>query len=127
MDPISDMFIRIKNAHKAHHEEVQFSYSKFKFEIAKLLERIGYVEAVERKGKRVKKTIEIVLRYDDQTPAIRDIKVISKQSRHLYASYRELKQSFRGGAVLVSTPKGLMTSSEARKAKVGGELVAEIW
>lgn len=127
MDPISDMFIRIKNAQRAAHETVQFPYSKYKHEIAKALERKGYVGGVERKGKRVKKTLELVLMYHEGYPVIHDVRLISKPSRRLYTPYKDLRNPPRGGTLIVSTPKGVLTSEEARKEKVGGELVAEIW
>ncbi len=127
MDPISDMFIRIKNAYKAGHEAVQIPYSKFKHEIAKTLERAGLTGEIERKGKRVRKTLEIKLKYKEEEAAINDIKLISKPSRRLYASYKDLVKPRHGGIVVLSTPKGVMTSQEARKDKVGGELIAEVW
>lgn len=128
MDPISDMFIRIKNAQIAGHETVQFGYSKFKHEIAKALERKGLVSAVERKGKRVKKTLEMKLFYKkDGDPAIHNVALISKPSRRLYAAYKELRPSRHGGMIVLSTPKGVFSSEEARREKVGGELIAEIW
>ncbi len=126
-DPISDMFIRIKNAQRAGHETVQFFYSKYKYEIAKVLGRTGYVGAIERKGKRVKKTIEITLQYKEKDPVIHDVKLLSKPSRRVYASYKELRPSRRGGVVMVSTPKGVLTTEEAKKEKMGGELIAEVW
>lgn len=127
MDPISDMFIRIKNAQKAGHETVQFSYSKYKHEIAKALERKGYVGGIERKGKRVKKTLELKLQYRDGDPVVHGVRLISKPSRRLYVSCKELPASSHGGAIFLSTPKGVFTGEEARKEKVGGELVAEVW
>ncbi|MBI2055794.1 MAG: 30S ribosomal protein S8 [Candidatus Sungbacteria bacterium] len=127
MDPISDMFIRIKNAQRAGHETVQFPYSKYKHEIAKALERKGYIGGVERKGKRIKKTLELVLQYREGDPLMHDVRLISKPSRRLYMSYKELQVSPRGGVLFVSTPKGVLASDEARKEKVGGELIAEIW
>ena len=127
MDPISDMFIRIKNASRAGHETVTLSYSHFKHELAKVLERHGYVGGLERKGKRVRKTLDIVLKGDKENPAIHDVALISKPSRRLYLPYREITKSKRGGIVVISTPQGAMSGEEARKAKVGGEIIVEIW
>lgn len=127
MDPIADMLIKIKNAQTAKHEAVQISYSKFKHEIAKTLERAGFVGKVERKGKRVKKILDVGLLYYDDNPKISGIKFISKLSRRIYAPYRELRRSSRGGIFLLSTPKGVSTGEEARKERVGGELIAEVW
>ena len=127
MDPVSDMFIRIKNANVARHETVYISYSRFKNDIAKALSRAGYVGDVEVKGKRVRKVIEIGLRYRNNEPMVRNVKFLSKPSRRIYASYKELRVSPRGGAVFLTTPKGVLTERAAKKEKVGGQLIAEIW
>ena len=127
MDPISDMLIRIKNAQNAGHEMVRLSHSKFKYEIARALEANGYVGKIERKGKRVKKILEIELRYTGELPAISGITLISKPSNRMYAGAKELNAGRKGGIILVSTPKGVMSGKEARKQKVGGMLIAEVW
>lgn len=127
MDPISDMFIRIKNAQKAGHVSVQISYSKFKHEIVKALERSGYVKEIEKRGKRIKKSLDVTLRYNGEIPAVQEIKFFSKPSRRLYTSYKQLFRAPHGGILILSTPKGVMTDKEARTNKVGGELIAEIW
>ena len=127
MDPISDMLIRIKNAQIAGHEMVRLSHSKFKYEIAQVLEANGYVGTIERKGKRIKRILEIALRYNDELPAISGVTLISKPSNRVYASVKELHAGRKGGIVIVSTPKGVMSGKDARKQKVGGMLIAEVW
>lgn len=128
MDPVSDMFIRIKNAQKAGKESVHVPYSKFNNEIIEVLHRVKLVDEVERRGKKARRTLEVSLRYDKEgKPAITDIKLLSRPSRRLYSSYREFKLSQHGGVVVVSTPQGVKSVEEARKAKVGGQLLAEIW
>ncbi|MEK7074614.1 MAG: 30S ribosomal protein S8 [Patescibacteria group bacterium] len=127
MDPISDMLIRIKNAQTAGHEMVRLSHSKFKYEIARALEANGYVGPIERKGKRIKKILEITLRYNGDKPAIQGVTLISKPSNRLYASVKDLNTARRGGIIIISTPKGVMSSRDARKQKVGGMLIAEVW
>ena len=126
-DPISDMLIRIKNAQTAKHEAVRIPYSLLKHEIAKALERSGMVGASERKGKRIRKILELQLRYPDGGPAIREVRIISKPSRRLYVSYRDLYRAPRGGVILLTTPKGILSSLEARKQRVGGQMIAELW
>ena len=121
------MLIRIKNAQNAGHEMVRLSSSKFKYEIARALEANGYVGNIERKGKRVKKTLEIELRYSDELPAIKGITLISKPSNRVYAGSKELNAGRKGGIILVSTPKGVMSGRDARKQNLGGMLIAEIW
>ena len=127
MGPVSDMFIRIKNANRAGHETVYIPYSRFKLDIAKALAGAGFVGAVEVKGKRVRKTIEISLQYRDDEPMIRGVTLLSKPSRRLYTPYKKIMPSAHRGVVLLTTPKGIMTGETARKEKVGGQLIAEIW
>lgn len=128
MSVITDMFIRIKNAQSAGRETVHIPYSKFKHEIARVLERSGFVGTVERRGKRVRKTLEIALHADEAASSIvHDVRFLSRPSRRAYISYRDIHPSRHGGIVILSTPRGVMTGDEARKAKVGGELIAEVW
>ena len=125
-DPISDFFIRIKNAQKAGHETVQIPYSRFKHEIARALERSGFVGKAEKKGRRVR-VLELTLLYHNRVPLLRDVKLFSTPSRRLYTSYRTIPSASRGGAILLTTPKGVLNNKEARKEKVGGQLLVEIW
>ena len=127
MDPISDFFIRIKNASRAGHESVRFPYSAFKHAIASVLERAGYLSAVTRKGKRVRKILEAELCMVDRTPVFTDVKLLSKSSRRRYASWKDLGFARHGGIIIVSTPQGVLTHREAREKKVGGEVLAEVW
>lgn len=126
-DPISDMFIRIKNAQRAKLEAVRIPYSQMKHEIARALERSGMVGTSERKGKRVRKILDLQLLYPEGKAAITEVKLISKPSRRLYASYKDLHRPAHGGVILLTTPKGILSSAEAHKEKVGGQLLAEIW
>ena len=126
-DPISDMLIRIKNAQRAKQEAVRIPYSRLKHEIARALERLGMVGASERKGKRVRKILDLTLLYPEGRAAITEVKLISKPSRRLYASYKDLHRSVHGGVVLLTTPKGILSSNEARRERVGGQLIAELW
>lgn len=127
MDPISDMFIRIKNAQLAGKDSVVFPYSKFKERIVKVLEKHELVKSADRKGKRVRKSLEVDLNPLESPVRIHDVKLISKPSRRLYAPFKKIPSPKHGGLILVSTPKGVMCEHEARKQKVGGQLLAEIW
>ena len=127
-DPITDMLNRIKNAQVVLHPEVSIPFSKLKYEIAKILERQGFIEKIEKKGKKTRKTIEITLKYIDKAPAISSLKRISKPGQRIYNSRREIKRVRSGyGITIISTPKGLMTNKEARRQKIGGEVICEIW
>lgn len=128
MNPIANMFIRIVNASRAHHASVPIPYSKFKMEIIKLLQDKGFIAENARRGKKNKRVLDIALRYEKEVPAIHGIKMISKQSQRMYGGWQELKK-FRSsrGIVIVSTSKGLLSSKDAEKQKVGGEIIARVW
>ena len=126
MKTINEMLIQLKNAQRAGHETVEISYSKFKYEIARVLERSGYVAKIERRGKRVKKLLEIGL-MNKEVGGVQNVRLISKPSRLLYSAWSDLTRSRQGGIIIVSTPKGVMNSAEAKKAHVGGTLIAEVW
>ena len=127
MDPISDMLIRIKNAQIAGHDTALLPYSQLKHEIAKTLERAGCIGGTALRGNRGRKILEITLRGGHDAPAIRGVKLLSTPGLRRYLPYRELRQAPHGGIYMLTTPKGVMSGSEARKQKVGGELIAEIW
>ena len=124
-DPITDMLNRIRNAQAVSHKTVGIPFSNIKYSIAKILERQGLVGVVEKKGRTTKKTIEIVLKYPSE---MLGLKRISKPGQRIYAGSKEIRGSKgKYGLVIVSTPKGLMTGGEARRNKVGGEIICEIW
>lgn len=128
MDPIADMFIRIKNGYRARKSAVVLPYSKMKESIAQVLEARGYIAGYEKKGRKVRKFLDITLRYDDGAPALERVRRISKASRRLYAGKSEIRRVRQGhGLVIVSTSKGIMSGEDAREAGIGGELIAEIW
>jgi small subunit ribosomal protein S8 len=128
MDPVSDFFIRIKNAQKAGHDNVRVPFSKFKYEIVKVLERAGFVRGIERRGRnQAKRMLDIGLPSSDEGGGMRGVKFFSTPGKRAYGSYRGFGRAARGGIVVVSTPKGVVEAREARKAKVGGQLIAEVW
>jgi len=127
-DPVADMLTIIRNAQKVGQKTVELPFSKFKFELAKIIKRAGYIEEAAKRGKKNKKSLEIVLKYQDKTPCISEIKRISKPGRRVYISsksIRPVKQGF--GMMVVSTSRGLMTDKDARKQKLGGEVICEMW
>ncbi len=127
-DPIADMLNRIKNAQAVDHPTVEMPFSNLRYEIAKILEENGFIEKAEKKGRKTKKTIEIILKYYDKTPAISGIKKISKPGQRIYLGSAQIKKTKGGyGMAIISTSKGLMTDKEARKQKIGGEILLEIW
>ncbi len=128
MDPITNMLNSIKNAQAVSIPQIEVSFSNLKYEIAKILERKGFVEKVTKSGKKTDKTLEIVLKYEDKIPAISGMKRVSKSGQRIYAPAQKIKSVRAGyGISIVSTSKGLMTGSEARKQNLGGEIICEIW
>jgi small subunit ribosomal protein S8 len=133
-DPISDMLVRIKNALMARKESVTMPCSKVKESIAELLKKEGYVATVEKKGKRVKKYLEIGLLYDKNAtgvgmkPKINDLIRVSKSSRRVYQGFKDIVPAKHGyGVHVLSTPQGLMLDRDAKKMKVGGEVMFKIY
>jgi len=128
MDPISDMLTIIRNALAVKKETVSIPFSNLKYEIARILEKKDLVEKVEKKGKKVKKNIEITLKYQDGVPVISGLKRISKPGQRIYLDSRKIKKVKGGyGIAIISTSRGLLTNEEAKKQKVGGEILCEIW
>ena len=124
MDPIADMLVIIKNGYLANKEQVVLPYSKFKLQIAKVLEKEGRVEKTQKEGKG----LELVLKYDKTKPAINEIKRVSKLGRRVYIKSKHIK-SIKGGRgfSIISTPNGVMTDKDARKKNLGGEVICQIW
>jgi len=129
VDPIADMFTRIRNACIVKKETVVVPYSKIKMEIAKVLQKEKYLGEISRHGKKNRKYLDISLSYSDSgESAIKKIKRVSKPSRRIYVSFKELYSIGHGHAIrIVSTPNGILTDKDARQKKVGGEIIGEIW
>lgn len=132
IDPIADMLTRIRNAAALKKAEVVLPMSKIKFNIAKLLEKNGWItkaELMEGAGDKGFDDMRIVLKYKaDGSPMISSVKRISKSSRRVYVSKEELPRVLNGfGIAVISTSKGLMTNREAREQNLGGEVICELY
>ncbi len=124
---IVDLIIRIKNGCLAKKDEVEVPYSKFGETVLKKLETLRFIKGFKTEGDNIKKII-VALSYDEGISAITEIEVVSKPGQRNYVSYRELKPVLSGmGYSILSTSKGIMTNKEARKNKLGGELLFRIW
>ncbi len=121
--------MRLTNAGAIKKASVSIPYSNFKHAIAEKLKDAGFVKAIEKKGKKVKKSLDISLKYNEQGKhVISGVKRISKPGRRMYKSVLEINPVRYGkGALILSTPAGVLTDKEARKQKVGGEALFEIW
>jgi len=127
-DPISDMLTRIRNASKVMKPEVAMPYSKMKFALAKVLQNSGYLLAVERTGEENRPELRLELKYENGISAIEHLRRISTPGRRIYAKADELGRVRSGvGISVVSTPNGLMTNIEARKRRLGGEIICEVY
>lgn len=127
-DPIADMLTRIRNAVAVKKPEVVLPFSKVKFNIAKLLETESYVEKVEKITEANFDKVKITLKYNDDQPAISHLKRISKPGQKIYVNSQEIPRILNGyGLAILSTSQGIMSDKQAKAAKIGGELMCEIW
>ena len=126
-DPIGDMLARIKNAQVRNHSKVSLPSSKFKAKIADVLKSEGYI--IDYKIYDDKKpSIEINLKYNSGNPVINTIERISKPGRRIFSSASSLPKINNGlGIAIVSTPQGVMTDVDARKKKLGGEIICKVF
>ena len=128
-DPIADFLTRIRNGLRADHDEVAMPASTFKAELARILREQGYIEDFEVEPARVGRTLRIRLKYtEDRRPVISGIERVSKPGRRRYVAATEVPKVLGGmGTTIVSTSRGVMTGHDARRERVGGELVAKVW
>lgn len=127
-DPIADLITRIKNASLVQKESVSMPYSKMKEAVALTLKKAGFVGEVTKEGEGAGRTLVIALKYQKGQPSIRGVKRISKPGRRLYAGVKEIHPVKYGkGALILSTPRGILTDAEARKVRAGGETLFKIW
>ncbi len=128
-DPVADMLIQIKNAAMAGKKTVAIPHSKLKMVIAKLLKREGYLAEVGKRGKKAGRVIVMDLAFTDQDRAkVQGLERISKPSRRIYQGVDLIKPIKQGrGLAVISTPKGVLTDREAKREKVGGEVLFAIW
>ena len=127
-DPIADFLIRLKNASRAGNESFRAPHSKMKVEIARILKEEGYIwnYEVDTAGKFPELVVKT--KYVDGVPALTDLKRISKCGRRKYSGSQDIPRVLNGlGISIISTSKGLMTGQQARKEKVGGEVIAFVW
>ncbi len=128
-DPIADLLTRIRNANSAKHDTVEVPASNTKKAICKILLDEGYIKDMKVEDTNHQGTIVITLKYGEKkTRVIQGLKRISKPGLRIYAGAQELPRVMRGlGIAIVSTSKGIMTDKQARKAGVGGEVLAFVW
>ena len=128
-DPIADFLTRIRNGLQADHDAVVLPASKLKNEMARILTEQGYVESWNLEPGRVGQSLRVTLKYtEDRKPVISGMERVSKPGRRRYVAFGEVPKVQGGmGTSIVSTSHGVMTGHDARRNRVGGELVARVW
>ena len=127
-DPIGDMLARIKNSQLRNHKKVEMPSSNFKMKIADVLKNEGYINGFNVDTNDNKQVLIIDLKYNSGSPVISVIERISKPGRRVFSSAESLPKINNGlGIAIISTPKGVMTDIDARKQKVGGEIICKVF
>jgi small subunit ribosomal protein S8 len=127
-DPIGDMLARIKNSQLRNYKKIQMPNSKFKAKIAEVLKNEGYIIDYKILSNDKISTLEINLKYNSGNPVISSIERVSKPGRRIFSSAQSLPKINNGlGIAIVSTPKGVMTDIDARKQKIGGEIICKVF
>ena len=127
-DPIGDMIARVKNAQARNHKKVDLPSSNFKFKIADILKNEGFIRDFKILENENKNTLSLELKYHSGNPVISNFERVSKPGRRIFSSAQGLPKINNGlGIAIVSTPKGVMTDIDARKQRVGGEIICKVF
>jgi small subunit ribosomal protein S8 len=129
MDPVSDLLTRIRNAHLAKHDRVDVPTSSLKSEICRILRDEGFIRNFKLVEQRPQSVLRIFLEYDENgTPAISHLRRISKPGRRIYRGADQIRPVLGGrGLGVISTNLGVLSDSQAREQRVGGEILCEVW
>ena len=127
-DPIGDMIARVKNAQARNHKKVELPSSNFKTKIANILKNEGFIKNFEINSDKNKSTLSLELKYHSGNPVISAFERVSKPGRRIFSSADGLPKINNGlGIAIISTPKGVMTDIDARKQRVGGEIICKVF
>ncbi len=127
-DPIADMITRLKNACMAERKDLVLPHSRVKEDIVKILKENQYIEDYQLIEKKPQNDIKIVLRYVNKLSVITDVKRVSKPGRRVYVKASDIPQTLNGyGLTILSSNRGIIDDKKARKEKVGGEILCQIW
>ena len=127
-DPIGDMIARVKNAQSRNHKKVELPSSNFKVKIAEILKNEGFVKDFKVNSEKNKNLLSLELKYHSGNPVINTFERVSKPGRRIFSSANGLPKINNGlGIAIVSTPKGVMTDLDARKQRVGGEIIWKVF
>ena len=126
--PIGDMIARVKNAQARNHKKVELPSSNFKTKIADILKNEGFIKDFKVSSEEKKPMLSLELKYHSGNPVISAFEIVSKPGRRIFSSADSLPKINNGlGIAIVSTPKGVMTDIDARKQKVGGEIICKVF
>ena len=127
-DPIGDMIARVKNAQARNHKKVELPSSNFKSKIADILRNEGFIKDFKVLGDEKKPILSLELKYHSGSPVISNFERVSKPGRRIFSSADSLPKINNGlGIAIISTPKGVMTDMDARKQKIGGEIICKVF
>mgnify|MGYP001364069673 FL=1 len=127
-DPIGDMIARIKNSQARNHKIVELPSSNFKSKIADILKNEGYIKDFKVKSENNKSVLSLELKYHSGNPVISAFERVSKPGRRVFSSAESLPKINNGlGIAIISTPKGVMTDIDARKQRIGGEIICKVF
>ena len=127
-DPIGDMIARVKNAQARNHKKVELPSSNFKNKIANILKNEGFIKDFKVNSENNKSVLALELKYHSGNPVISNFERVSKPGRRIFSSADSLPRINNGlGIAIVSTPKGVMTDMDARKQKIGGEIICKVF
>ena len=128
-DPVADLLTRIRNASKAGFPSVAIPHSRMKEDVARALKDAGFIKGVEVVGEGTRKNVVVSLKYiSNKERLIQKLVRISRPGRRVYVGYNDIKPIRGGlGVAVFSTPKGVVTDSDAKKLKVGGEWICSVW
>jgi small subunit ribosomal protein S8 len=127
-DPIADLLTRVRNASRARHDEVVLPTSRTKLAIANILVEEGFIDGAEEFAEGNQRYLRLRLKYVGKLPVVSGLKRVSKPGLRVYATKTQIPRVLGGlGLVIVSTSHGIMTGSAARKAQLGGEVLAYVW
>ncbi len=128
MDSISNALTLIRNAQAVSKEKVKIPFSNLVWEVIKILKRKEFIEDTNKRGRKLKKIIEVQIKYVNDKPFIRGLERVSKPGQRIYTSNQDIRPVKDGfGIMIVSTSKGLMTGQEAKRKGLGGEILCKIW
>ncbi len=128
MDTVANALTLIRNGQAVSKEKVRIPFSSLVWDVLKVLKRKGFIKDLKKKGRKLKKTIEVEIEYKDGKPFIRGLKKVSKQGQRIYINNQRIRRVRGGfGIMIISTSQGVMTGQEAKRKNLGGELLCKIW